>query len=323
MLEAMDWQGIRQVNLLDGNVFGRLLTMGWHEPASGELWSAERHASIGLKITNPGTAVKDLLVTLLAMAPPVEPAARGTEPLAVDVLVNGSIIKQVQLPNDRWTLFRTLVPERLIGRQGELVVELVSSALVPAPGFAGQPKRGVGLKFAAVDTLSAALMTPPLAEEAVDLLQPDVFNHIWVEGFHALEKWASSWAVWTGTEKARLIFPIEAGRNADLILDARICVQPGLPEPMRVGLTVNGRNLAEWLTKESDRLMAISATIPAAILRGEPVVNLEFTSSMVASPIALGTSGDTRRLGIGFLRIAVTEKPEGGAPGVVENRAMA
>ena len=302
MLETLTWQDIRQVNLLDRSVLERLLALGWHE-SGPDLWASEKNASIGLKIAEAGLPVEDFAVTLSVGAPI---SATGA-PLVVDVLINGVPVTQWRIPGGDWTTRHVVVPRRLIGRKGELVIEMVSNTLIAVPG--NHLKQGIGLKRVVLDSLSSVFMPLPVVGEDPNILSPDVFGHISVEGFHGLEKWGGTWGVWSMAEESRLVFPVQIAPGSDLLLEAQASVLPDLSKPMQVEVLANDQEVAKWTIESNRGLVKVSARIPATLLAGQSMLSVKFRSSIVISPLALGISPDERKLGIGFARISLVEAP--------------
>ena len=122
--------------------------------------------------------------------------------------------------------------------------------------------------------------------------------------------WHQSEAGWTWTSNGRAVLqfklpPVDGPLN--LIVRAHGNTRPPdlLTQPTVV--YANQQQIAEW---DVDILTDYSAEIPAAALRPDGLLTLEFVSRNATSPRALGVNQDARPLGISCHSLIITEAEE-------------
>lgn len=101
---------------------------------------------------------------------------------------------------------------------------------------------------------------------------------------------------WTEGTSAKLSLPLAKGSGplALKITMAALVREPDLPfQPVEV--YANGQKIADWQVGENAQF---AATIPAEITKDGGTVMIELRTPKAISPKALGTSADTRVLGV-------------------------
>ena len=122
--------------------------------------------------------------------------------------------------------------------------------------------------------------------------------------------WHPSEPAWTWTSEQRAVLRFKLPPRdgpLHLIVRAHGNVRPPdlLTQPTVV--YANQQQIAEW---DVDVLTDYSAEIPAAALRPDGMLTLEFVSRNATSPQELGVNPDTRRLGISCHSLIITEAAE-------------
>jgi hypothetical protein len=128
--------------------------------------------------------------------------------------------------------------------------------------------------------------------------------------------WSSpeAWGTWTVAPFANLLpIPIpESVANSDLLVEADaqgFIAKPG--QSQRIALRANGVVVDNWVFTEAAPQHPVMARIPNAIFKGQSSLKLSFDISNPASPLSVGLSTDSRDLGMGVIRLKITES---GAP---------
>ena len=119
---------------------------------------------------------------------------------------------------------------------------------------------------------------------------------------------------WTDGNEAGLSVPMPvASAQVRMRVMVKPFLVPGKLERQRVTVSVNGREITQWLLTES-RFQSLDALIPAeALSRGEETA-VRFILRDAAAPASLGTGKDRRKLALAFMSLRFDElaSPESG-----------
>ena len=114
--------------------------------------------------------------------------------------------------------------------------------------------------------------------------------------------WAhqESWGTWSDGATATLRLSPVSSEKADLVLtvQAQALVVPQQPR-QDVDVLVNGRQAGTW-TFDNAHIVKRDLRLPAAVIGDFETIEIAFVAKDARSPAELGTSSDSRRLGIGI-----------------------
>jgi hypothetical protein len=114
---------------------------------------------------------------------------------------------------------------------------------------------------------------------------------------------AEGWGVWGRNDRhaIRLHVPDHSGGYVDLHLTVRSFVMPDVPPPV-LDITSNGHFLDRFELSGAQQTLKLRLP-PSSIDSGNVLLHLRL--SHATSPSSVGIDGDTRRLGVGFVSMAI------------------
>lgn len=242
----------------------------------------------------------------------VEHRAQMTQPrrrtaLQREVLAHQQILRHTLALGERPTLRRHLRAAReRLGLTRLRDLPALRHGPIPGPGrpFA-ETAAPVGRGIAATSAAPIALGEP---------LEPG--DDDFVRQRAAYGMWRPEAAgCWIAGREARLVLALERAPETSLLLEVQAeGLISGARPRQRMGVSVNGRDLAEFaIAADSDRSTE-SMILPRAALAGRSGLDLKLRAPDAAAPARLGLDDDDRSMGI-YLRRLVVREPRSYAPG--------
>lgn len=117
--------------------------------------------------------------------------------------------------------------------------------------------------------------------------------------------WATpeSWGTWTLGPKADLYLGVQPA-STDMVLQAMVQPFVGRRAEQEVKVSIDGAPAATWIIPAGEA-REMTAPIPQAVTR-DGVMRITFEIAHPSSPKELGTSTDTRQLGMGLTWLLIT-----------------
>jgi Uncharacterised nucleotidyltransferase len=173
----------------------------------------------------------------------------------------------------------------------------VLSGGAPGPGrpdseMAAAVGRGVG----------EASATPLGLGEWIDFADPESAHACCAYGMWRAEGEGS----WIAGRQARLMLELAEPTSGSLVLE--VSAEGFLPkglERQRLGVGVNGVDVAEFVLRDKRSLRGESVVLPAEVLKGSRRLDIVLSAPDAASPARLGLADDDRSIGVYLRRLGV------------------
>ncbi|WP_282010039.1 sulfatase-like hydrolase/transferase [Nitrospina watsonii] len=283
--------------------FSRNLALpGWSVQESGHRWSEGSKAVLRFKLEDrPG---QDLVLRLRAQA---YLAAGKIDHQTIKVLVNGQQTAEWIMRGERW--HEAPIPAALIDEDGVInIVFEISNPASPAEFGLSEDSRKLGI--AARELVlekkgsSLARITPG---EPFDFSETGSSSQFVLSGWSVQE----SGHRWSEGPKAVLSFKLKEVSGTDLVLRLRAhaFLAGGKIDHQAIKVLVNSQQTAQWAMR-GERWY--EAPIPAALIDKDGVINIAFEISNPVSPVELGLSEDSRKLGIAARELVLEAKASSG-----------
>jgi len=293
---APEWLGVNEQLDFDAQGNGqRFLASGWSLPESEGTWSDARRADIRLPLSE--AIDEDDLELHLTLRPFLsedsDPPLRSQQ---VTVLVNS-------VPTTRWDVteledYSVTIDADIHVGSDELQLELIlHDATSPAALLLSEDLRQLGVQLQQLRLSHGAnYRMGATIDFGINGNAEPYIDEGWSQ--------AEAGQRWSDGPRASLQIPLSSRVRGDLRLSfaARAFVSdPELPA-QTVALTVNGQPLADWSMTGAETQQV---TIPADLLSGQRLLQIDFRLPDASSPLALGLSADNRVLGIALRELRI------------------
>ncbi len=235
---------------------------------------------------------------------------RASQPLAVELEINGRLVDGTVVPAGQAWSPRVGVPRDVLLSRGLLDVRVTARAL-----------RGNGVRLPARPLdwgcFAIAPLTPGEQEAALEARRRDCqlgMDHLFVAGSVSAawlgRGWGApaAWGTWTTQPIADLhLRPLPLPHEPiAVVATIRPFVQPH-HRTQRVHVIAGGRDVAQWtFTHESDAgTVERTFVVPPEAVDDDGSLRVRFSMPDCQSPRALGMSDDERQLGIGLVKVHV------------------